>query len=103
MRSPIPGSSPVMPPKYHLMCTWPLVRVATSRAKALSSRAQAVPSGAMVPMRSVTSSPRAATPSDEQRACSSEGAPRRMAPSVYQNHSVRMSANDRSPDLHSSA
>ena len=65
MRSPMVGSSPVMPPKYHLMCTWPLVATATSRANALSSRAQAVPAGAMVPRRSVTSSARARGASDD--------------------------------------
>ena len=87
-----------MPPKYHLMCTWPLVREATSRAKALSSRAHAVPSGAMVPMRSVTSSARAADARHTRRHRT-----RRIARSLYQNHSFRMSANDRSPDLQSSA
>ena len=48
------SSSPAIPPMYHLTRTSPSLARSTSRANARSSRAQAVPSGAMVASRSVT-------------------------------------------------
>jgi hypothetical protein len=60
-RSSAVGSSPAMPEKYHLMRSSPWVASSTSRPKARAWRAQAVPSGAEVAMRSVRGSACAAS------------------------------------------
>src|SRR4051794_25378473 len=55
MRSSTCNSSPAIAPQYQCKRTCPLVRASSSRANALSSRVQGLPSGAMAAMRRTTS------------------------------------------------